>query len=153
MANMDILGKPSDDNEFLYIDGLGGQLYLTKTLMYYDLPLLFICQNNDGDIYLFNELKEEHDRLEWGVVKVTPEIIEQFYNGEISFKELYLSCGDDYLIVGATYGKGNYFDSPLEIYVDNDKDAYDSYSELIEFYNDNQKFNNHLYDNIGESND
>ena len=154
MANLDILGKRSEDNKFLTIDALGGQLYLLKTLVWYDHPLLFVCQNEADELFVFNEMKEERSLLEWGVIDVDADSLEKFINGEISFRQLYLTCGDNYLVVGATYDPPPaYFDEAVETYVDNDKDASASYQELLKFYNDDRKLHYYLYDDIGESND
>lgn len=147
---MVILGKRSEKNKFLNINGLGGQLYLLKTLIRYDRPRLFICQNEVGDFFLFNETKEEPSLLEWGVIDIDVNSLEKFIKGKISFRELYLTCGDNYLIVGAIYKPPAYFDEPLEIYVDNDEDASNSYEKILEFYNDDRKLPYYLYDNIGE---
>ena len=149
---LDILGKRSEDNKFLTIDALGGQLYLLKTLIRYDYPRLFVCQNEADELFVFNEMKEEPSLLEWGVIDVDVDSLEKFIKGELSFRQLYLTCGDDYLVVGATYGPPPaYFDEAIEVYVDNDKDAYESYESLLEFYNDDRKLPYYLYDDIGEN--
>jgi len=141
------LGKRSEDNKFLEpIDSLGGQLYLVKTIIYYDTPLLFVCQNDAGELFLFNEIEDEPSRLEWGVISIDADSLEKFIKGEFSFRELYLTCGDNYLVVGTILDKDS-----IETYVDNDKDASDSYKELLEFYNDDRKLPYYLYDDIGEN--
>ena len=143
------LGKRSEDNKFLEpIEPLGGQLYLVKTIIYYDKPLLFVCQNDAGELFLFNEIKDEHSRLEWGIISIDADSLEKFIKGELSFRELYLTCGDNYFVVGAIFGKT---DNSIETYVDNDKDASNSYKELLEFYNDDRKLPYYLYDDIGEN--
>lgn len=148
---MGLLGNRSEENKFININGLGGQLYLLKTLIRYGHPLLFICQNEAEELFLFNEIKEEPSLLEWGVICTDIDSLEKFIKGEISFRQLYLTCGDNYLVVGATYGPPpTYFNEALEIYVDNDKDASDSYEELLKFYNDDRSLHYYLYDDIGD---
>ena len=142
------LGKRSEDNKFLEpIESLGGQLYLVKTIIYYDMPLLFVCQNDAGELFLFNEIKDERSRLEWGVISIDADSLEKFIKGELSFRELYLICGDDYIIVGAVFGKT---DDSIEVYIDNDDDS-DSYQEMLDFYNDDRKLSHYVYDDIGEN--
>ena len=148
---LDILGKPSEENKFISVDVLGGQLYLLKTLIRYDHPLLFVCQNKANEFFLFNELKDEPSLLEWGVIELGIEPLNKFIAGKISFRELYLTCGDNYIVVGATYGPPPaYFDEAIEVYVDNDKNASESYKSLLEFYDDDRKLPYYLYDNVGE---
>ena len=149
---MGLLGKRSEENKFISVDVLGGQLYLLKTLIRYDHPLLFVCQNEAGEFFLFNEMKEKPSLLEWGVIGLGVEPLKKFIAGKISFRELYLTCGDNYIVVKATYGPPPaYFDEVLEIYIDNDKGASDSYEELLEFYDDDRKLPYFLYDDIGEN--
>ena len=148
------LGKHSEDNKFLEpVDVLGGQLFLVKTIIFYDYPLLFVCQNDADELFMFNEMKDEPSFLEWGVIKITPEALEQFCKQQISFRELYKICEDNYFIIGAVYDESSNFGTPLKIYMDNNKKASKSYKELLEFYNDDRKLHYHLYDDIGESND
>ena len=153
MKSLDILGKRSEDNKFINVDALGGQLYLLKTVIRYDHPLWFVCQNEVDELFLFNEMKDEESLLEWGVINVDTESLDKFLKGELSFRELYLTCGDNYLVVAASYKKSAYFDEPSEIFIDNDKYSSKSYKELLEFYNDDRKLRYYLYDDIGESND
>lgn len=152
MENMDILGKRSEKSKFISVDVLGGQLYLLETLIRYDHPLLFVCQNEAGEFFLFNELKDEPSLLEWGVIELDIEPLKKFIAGKISFRELYLTCGDNYIVVGATYGPPPaYFDEAIEVYVDNNKNASESYKGLLEFYDDDRKLPYYLYDDIGEN--
>lgn len=143
------LGKRSEGNKFLEpIDPLGGQLYLVKTIIYYDMPLLFVCQNDAGELFLFNEIKDERSRLEWGVIDIDTDSLEKFIKGEISFRELYLTCEDSYIIVGAIIGET---DDSVEVYIDSDDGASDSYQEMLDFYNDDRKLSRCVYDDIGEN--
>lgn len=100
------LGKRSEENEFLNIKEFGGQLYIVKILVYYDYPRIFVCQNENDELYLFNEIRDEDDLECWGVIKISHEDLIKFYNSELSFRNLYIIYGDSYWDVTNHYSDG-----------------------------------------------
>ena len=136
---MDILGKPSNDNEFLNISKLGGQLYRTKDLIYYDGPRFFICLNDKNEIFLFNEKEDEEEYVEWFVIKPTKESLIKFLKQEISFRDFYKENINTYFTVKYTYENE-------EVSVDFNSSS----GWVFDFYNDDRTLFYNVYDNIGE---
>ena len=74
------IGLDSLSKSFINIKEFGGQLYIVRILMYYDYPLFFVCQNENDELYLFNETRDEDDLECWGVIKISHEDLTKFYN-------------------------------------------------------------------------
>lgn len=123
------LGKRSEENEFLNIKEFGGQLYIVKILVYYDYPRIFVCQNENDGLYLFNETRDEDDLECWGVIKISHEDLTKFYNSELSFRDLYIIYGDNYWDV-----TNHYSDDTISVEKTKPTDLLEFYSETENLY-------------------
>ena len=139
MESLDILIMPSDDHEFLNIPELGGQLYRTKDLLYYDIPLIFICLNNKNEVFLFNTKEDEKEYIEWFVIKPTKESLTKFLKQEISFRDFYKENIDTYFTV-----RYSYEDEKISVDFNSPSDW------VFDFYNDDMTLFYNVYDNIGD---
>lgn len=145
------LGKRSDKNKFLNIEEFGGQLYIVRVLFYYDYPRFFVCQNENDELYLFNETRDEKDFEAWGVIKISYEDLIKFYKNELSFRDLYVIYKDNYWDVNHYFKDDNTTETNIKKVEP---------TELLEFYSDDRKLYydaseidmwHDLYDDIGEN--
>ena len=148
---MDLLGKRSEKNKFLNIEEFGGQLYIVRVLMYYDYPRFFVCQNENDELYLFNETRDEKELEAWGVIKIDYDNLIKFYKNELSFRDLYIIYADSYWDVTLLYLKNGSEEKSI---------IKTEPAELLEFYSDDKKLYydaaetdmwHDLYDDIGEN--
>lgn len=142
------LGKRSEKNKFLDVKEFGGQLYIVRILMYYDYPLFFVCQNENDELYLFNETRDEDDLECWGVIKISHENLTKFYNNELSFRDLYIIYSKNYWNV-----KHIYSNDTIDIEKTEPNRLLEFYSEEKNLYYDAPETDMwcDLYDDIGEN--
>ena len=138
--DLGILGKPSDSKEFLDIPELGGKLYLTKTILFYDVPLIFICLNDKNEIFLFNEKDDEKEYTEWFVIRPAEESLIKFFKQEMSFRDFYRENINTYFTVRFIYEKES-----------TSVDFKNSSDWVFEFYDDDRTLFYNVYDSIGET--
>lgn len=55
-----------------------GRLYFKETLVEYDFPLIFICEDDYDSLYLFYETEEADEFMEWQTVKITRQTYQIF---------------------------------------------------------------------------
>lgn len=129
MGNMVTLITRSEENEFRNIKEFNGQLYVVKVLLYYDYPRLFVCQNENDELYLFNETQAEKDLEGWGVIKIDYNDLVKFCKNELSFRDLYIIYGDSYWNVEIRYTNNTEKINIVKA----------EPTELLEFYSEDEK--------------
>ena len=70
-------------NVFLNVKRIG-RLYLKETLVSYDHPLIFVCEDDYDSLYLFHEINDDEDEIEWQVVKITRQTYFDILSSKIS---------------------------------------------------------------------
>lgn len=70
-------------NVFLNVKRIG-RLYLKETLVSYDHPLIFVCEDDYDSLYLFHEINDDDDEIEWQVVKITRQTYFDILSSKIS---------------------------------------------------------------------
>ena len=70
-------------NIFLSVQGIG-RLYIKETLVRYDTPLIFVCEDDYDSLYLFHEIKDDNDEIEWEAVKITRQTYHDILASKIS---------------------------------------------------------------------
>lgn len=86
-----------------------GTLKLDRTLVKVDYPLLFLCQNERGKLFLFVEKESDDCHEQWVVIKVNEETINKMYRHELSIQKAFINVDvDRYYIVNHTYVDDSY---------------------------------------------
>ena len=70
-------------NVFLNIEKIG-RLYLKETLVSYDHPLIFVCEDDYDSLYLFHEVNDDGDVVEWQAIKITRQTYFDILSSKIS---------------------------------------------------------------------
>ena len=75
-------------NIFLSVQGIG-RLYIKETLVCYDTPLIFVCEDDYDSLYLFHEIKDDNDEIEWEAVKITRQTYHDILASKISLTHVF----------------------------------------------------------------
>ena len=68
-----------------------GRLYFKETLVEYDFPLIFICEDDYDSLYLFYETDEADEFMEWQTVKITRQTYHDILSNKISLQHVFRS--------------------------------------------------------------
>lgn len=90
--------KPIIDNDEI------GKLYLTKVLLEYCYPRVFICEDTKGQEYLFYETCVNEAMAYWLVTQINKEECESIINRESSFQSIYNKENKKPFVIKKVYG-------------------------------------------------
>lgn len=83
-----------------------GILKLFDTFVVYEYPLVFVCNDSDGKLYLFMEEKASEDSEEWVVIEITSKRYNELLKNKISIQEAYRKNeGRNYYWITHTYNE------------------------------------------------
>lgn len=75
-------------NVFLNVPGIG-RLYLKETLVEYDFPLIFVCEDDYDSFYIFHQVDENDEMIEWQAVKITRQTYHDILSNRQSLQHVF----------------------------------------------------------------
>lgn len=75
-------------NVFLNVPGIG-RLYLKETLVEYDFPLIFVCEDDYDSLYLFHQVDENDEMIKWQTVKITRQTYHDILSSKLSLQHVF----------------------------------------------------------------
>lgn len=86
-----------------------GKLRLERVLVRVDYPVLFLCQNEKGALYIFVEKESDQFHEQWVAVKTDEEMLNKMYRKEVSIQKAFINPDiNRYYIVNHSYSDDSY---------------------------------------------
>lgn len=82
-----------------------GNFYLCDVLLEYIYPRLFICENDNGKLFLLYEISSQENRDIWLVKEIFEEERESLSNKKFSLQEMFQNDSDKNFLLVKTYGE------------------------------------------------
>ncbi len=86
-----------------------GNLRIERVLVKIDYPVLFLCQNEKGKLFLFVEKESDEHHEQWVVINVNDDTINKMCRGELSIQKAFINVNvDKYFVVNHDYNNDSY---------------------------------------------
>ena len=86
-----------------------GSLKIERVLIKIDYPILFLCQNEKGRLFMFLEMDSNEHHEQWVAVKVNDDVINKMYRHELSIQKAFINTDvEKYFIINHLYNSDSY---------------------------------------------